>query len=66
MVTELARGKSVAEALRLTSGDVLDALGGLPEGNVHCARQAVAALRAALRDYLDVRKEPWKRAYRRL
>ena len=37
MITELAKGKSIAEAQRITKQDVLDALGGLPEESVHCA-----------------------------
>ncbi len=64
MVTELAKGKSVVEALKITQQDILDALGGLPEHDLHCAAQAANALKAALRDYLAVNKEPWKRVYR--
>ena len=37
MVTDLARGKTSADALAVGQQDVLDALGSLPEGNVHCA-----------------------------
>jgi len=65
VITELARRKTVVEALGIGQQDVLDALGGLPEGNVHCSLLAVSALREAVRDYLAVRKEPWKRGYRR-
>lgn len=65
MVTELARGKSVAEAQGIGPNDVLDALGGLPEGNVHCAQQAAITLRLALQDYIVLKKEPWKKAYRK-
>ena len=66
MVTELAKGKVVAEALGITQQDVLDALGGLPEDSVHCALLAVNTLKAAVRDYLSLRNEPWKKAYRRI
>ncbi len=65
MATELARGKSPAGALGVSHQDVLDALGGLPAGNVHCTLLAVNALREAVKDYLAVKKEPWKRNYRR-
>ena len=64
MVAELVRGKTPAEALGVSQQDVLDALGGLPEGNVHCALLAVNALRAAVREYLVMKREPWKRNYR--
>lgn len=65
MVTELAKGKSVIEAQGIGQQDVLDALGGLPEGNIHCARQAAVTLRLAIHDYIFLKKEPWKKAYRR-
>ena len=65
MVTELAKGKAVAEILKISQQDVLDALGGLPEESAHCALLAANTLREAMKDYLAYNKEPWKRAYRR-
>ena len=64
MVTELAKGKIVHDALRVTQKDVLNALGGLPEENAHCALLAANTLGEAVRDYLAYQKEPWKRDYR--
>ena len=64
MVTELAKGKSVHEAQRITQQGVLDALGGLPEESRHCALLAANTLKEAIKDYLVSRNEPWKRAYR--
>jgi nitrogen fixation NifU-like protein len=64
MVTELAKGKSVSEAQKITQQDVLHALGGLPEESLHCALLAVNTLKEAIKDYLSSRKEPWKRAYK--
>jgi len=64
MVTELAKGMSAVEAVRITQDDVLKALGRLPEDSLHCALLAANTLREAIRDYLAFRKEPWKRAYR--
>jgi nitrogen fixation NifU-like protein len=64
MVTEIARGKSIIEAGKITQRDVLDALGGLPEESEHCALLAVNTLQAAIRDYMAMKREPWKRAYR--
>ncbi|MDK2887615.1 MAG: nitrogen fixation protein NifU [Thermoanaerobacter sp.] len=51
MVTELARDKTVAEALQITPRDVLDALGGLPDESAHCAFLAANALHEAIKDY---------------
>lgn len=65
MVTELAAGRSTGDAQRITQRDVLDALGGLPEESRHCALLAADTLRAALKDYILTRREPWKRTYRR-
>jgi nitrogen fixation NifU-like protein len=65
MATELAKGKRVSHALGIAQQDVLDALGGLPEDSVHCALLAANTMRAAVRDYLNSRNEPWKRAYRK-
>jgi nitrogen fixation NifU-like protein len=65
MVTEMAKGKSVGEAQRISQQDVLGALGGLPEESEHCALLAADALKEAIRDYLVMEREPWKRDYRR-
>ena len=63
MVTELAKGKAIIGALRITQQDVLDALGGLPEESEHCALLAANTLKEAIKDYLAYKREPWKRAY---
>jgi nitrogen fixation NifU-like protein len=65
MTTVLAKGKTVAGAQQITQQDVLTALEGLPEGNRHCAQFAVSALKTAIRDYLDLQRDPWKKAYRK-
>ena len=65
MVTEIAKGKSITEAQKITQRDVLDALGGLPEESEHCALLAANTLKAAIRDYIAMQREPWKKAYRR-
>lgn len=64
--TELAGGKSIAEALEITHEDILRSLNGLPESESHCAELAADALRAAIRDYLSIRREPWKKSYRNI
>ena len=65
MVTELAKGKSIGEVIKISQQDVLNALGGLPEESHHCALLATDTLKAAVRDYLAMQKEPWKKAYRK-
>lgn len=64
MVTELAKGKSVLEAQKITQQDILDALGGLPEDSLNNALLAANTLKEAIKDYLAFKKEPWKTAYR--
>ena len=64
VMTELVKGQTVTEAMYISQQDVLQALGGLPEGNVHCALQAISVLKEALRDYRVIKKEPWKKTYR--
>ena len=65
MVTEIAKGKSITEAQRTSQQNVLDALGGLPDESEHCALLAANTLRKAVRDYIAMKREPWKRAYRK-
>jgi nitrogen fixation NifU-like protein len=65
MVTELVKGKGISQALRTSQEDVLSALGGLPEESEHCALLAANTLKASVRDYLVLMKEPWKRLYGR-
>jgi nitrogen fixation NifU-like protein len=65
MVTEMAKGKSLSEAQKISQQDVLNALGGLPEESQHCALLAASTLKEAVRDYLAMNREPWKRAYRK-
>lgn len=65
MVTGLAKGKEVTVAQRITRDDVLSAVGGLPLDDEHCAALAVNVLREAIKDYLIIKREPWRRGYRR-
>jgi nitrogen fixation NifU-like protein len=62
---ELASGRPLPEVLAISPEQLLEALGGLPEHNSHCAVLAVEALRASVRDYMATRDQPWKRVYRR-
>jgi len=65
MVTELAKGKSIGEGQSISREKVLNALGDLPEESRHCALLAADTLKAAIRDYLAMKREPWKKAYRK-
>jgi nitrogen fixation NifU-like protein len=64
MAGELAKGKTVNQVLTISPRNLADALDNLPEGNFHCAELAVNTLKAAVRDFLAIQREPWKKAYR--
>ncbi|HOV80225.1 MAG TPA: Fe-S cluster assembly scaffold protein NifU [Bacillota bacterium] len=51
MVTEMAKGKTVGEALRITNKDVAGMLDGLPPNKMHCSNLAADALKKAIEDY---------------
>lgn len=63
-VTEIAAGKSLRFALKITAEQIDRALGGLPGGQFHCAELAAKALKAAAEDAIEHRSNPWKRLYR--
>jgi nitrogen fixation NifU-like protein len=52
LVTDLAKGKTVEEAMSLSPEEVLDRLGGLPESHVHCPTLVITTLRKALENLL--------------
>jgi len=51
MATELVKGKSIEDALKLTNAAVVEALEGLPPVKVHCSVLAEEAIKAAIQDY---------------
>ncbi len=53
MVTELAIGKTIDEALILTNQAVAEALDGLPAAKMHCSNLAADALHEAIKDYKE-------------
>jgi len=53
ILTELAKGRTIEEVLRITKEDVAGALGGLPEQKIHCSLLATDALCDAICDYLS-------------
>ncbi len=66
MATELIKGRMYSDAADAVSPNkIIEALGGLPDGNIHCARSISQALKRALADCLDQKLSPWKKLYRR-
>jgi len=57
MTTEIAKGKTLEEAMKITRASVADSLGGLPPVKMHCSNLAADALHAAIEDYYKKKKE---------
>ena len=53
MATEMIKGKSIDDALKLTNKAVVEALDGLPPVKIHCSVLAEEAVKAAVKDYYD-------------
>ena len=51
MTTELAKGRALEEALKITDNDIADALGGLPKHKMHCSVLGATALKNAIENY---------------
>ena len=56
MVTEMAKGKTLDEALEITRKDVADALDGLPPIKMHCSNLAADGLHSAIEKYREKQK----------
>jgi len=57
IATELATGKTIEEALRLTDNDVIEAAGGIPARKAHCSLLAIRGLHQAIQNYLEKQRE---------
>lgn len=57
MVTELAKGKHIDEAVKITRGDVASELDGLPAQKMHCSNLAADALHEAIKDYKNKKQQ---------
>ena len=59
MATEMIKGKSIADAMKLTNKAVSEALDGLPPHKMHCSVLAEEAIKKALKDYYDKNSIPY-------
>ena len=57
LATEMIKGKTIEEALKISDEDIVKELGGLPPSKVHCSILAEMAIKAAVEDYRK-KKEP--------
>lgn len=57
MVSEMAIGKTLDEAMKITPGIVADMLEGLPKNKLHCSNLGAQALHKAIEDYRAKKKE---------
>lgn len=57
MVSEMAKGKTLEEAKRITNADVADELEGLPKNKMHCSNLGADALHKAIEDYENKTQE---------
>lgn len=60
MTTELAMGKTLEEAKKITRANVAENLGGLPKIKMHCSNLAADALHEAIKNYEEKQKEAKK------
>ena len=51
VITEMVKGKTIEEALKITNKAVAEELGGLPPAKMHCSNLAADALHKAIEDY---------------
>ncbi|MFH1783817.1 MAG: Fe-S cluster assembly scaffold protein NifU [bacterium] len=57
IVSEMAMGKTLDEAFKITNADVAKELGGLPPNKMHCSNLGADALHKAINNYLAKQKE---------
>ena len=57
IITDLVKGKTIDEALKVSNEAVVEALGGLPKIKLHCSVLAEEALKSAITDYYERKKK---------
>ena len=53
VITDLVKGKTIDEAIKMTNKEIIDSLDGLPPIKIHCSLLSVDALNEAIYDYLE-------------
>jgi nitrogen fixation NifU-like protein len=61
MVSEMAKGKTLEEAMKITPRSVADELEGLPKQKFHCSNLGAQALNKAIKDYMSKKGEGGKK-----
>ena len=56
MVSEMAKGKTLDKAMKITNKDVAKELGGLPKNKMHCSNLGADALHLAIENYRKNKK----------
>ena len=64
ITTEMVKGKTIVEALRISNQVVSEALGGLPPTKIHCSVLAEEAIKAAVLDYQKKSVSPFSSSLR--
>ena len=59
MATEMIKGKTIEEALKITNKQVVEALGGLPAHKLHCSVLAEESIKSAIKDFYDKNNIPY-------
>jgi len=57
VVSEMAKGKTIEEALKITREQVAKELGGLPPNKMHCSNLGTDALHKAIQNYLEKKRQ---------
>ena len=57
MVSEMAKGKTIEEAMKITNMDVAEELGGLPKKKLHCSNLGADALHEAIKNYKQRKRD---------
>ena len=58
VLTEMIKGKTLSEAMKVTKQDIVDVLEGLPKQKIHCSILAIDALKEAVYDYYSRNNMP--------